>query len=53
MHRKSCQCRRESAASGRRPPIATVAGLVAAGLFVGFAIWAWPEVHRTIRIHRM
>jgi hypothetical protein len=37
----------------RRRPQLSIGGVVAVAAIVAFGIWIWPEVHRTIRIHRM
>lgn len=34
-------------------PTAIAGGVVAVALIVAFGLWVWPELHRTIRIHRM
>jgi hypothetical protein len=34
-------------------PKRSLGSLVFMGLLVWFGIWIWPEVKRTIRIHRM
>ena len=28
-------------------------GLIFLGLLVGLGIWVWPEIRRTVHIHRM
>jgi hypothetical protein len=37
----------------RERPRLTIGGLVAVGALVALGIWLWPELQRTIRIHRM
>ena len=34
-------------------PKSSIAGIILLGLLVAIGIWAWPELHRTIHIHRM
>jgi hypothetical protein len=34
-------------------PKRSIGGVILVGLLIAFGIWVWPEVHRTIRIHRM
>lgn len=34
-------------------PRRSIAGIVILGLLIGLGIWAWPELHRTVHIHRM
>jgi len=31
----------------------TIGGIVVIGALVALTIWVWPEVQRTIKIHRM
>ena len=37
----------------REKPRRSIGGMIFVGLLVALGIWAWPEIHRTIRIHRM
>ena len=30
-----------------------IGGLVFLGLLVALGVWAWPELHRTVHMHRM
>ena len=34
-------------------PRRSIAGIVILALLIGLGIWAWPELHRTVHIHRM
>jgi len=34
-------------------PVWTVMAVVAAAAVIALGIWLWPELRRTIRIHRM
>jgi hypothetical protein len=34
-------------------PTRSIFGLLLAAILIGIGIWAWPELHRTIHIHRM
>jgi hypothetical protein len=36
-----------------RHPRRSFGGIILLALFGAFAIWIWPELHRTARIHRM
>jgi hypothetical protein len=54
QHWKPLQRTRDQIQSAVRDrPQLTVGGVVAVVALVGFAVWIWPELHRTIRIHRM
>jgi hypothetical protein len=37
----------------RETPKRGLAAIVILGLLVAVGIWGWPELHRTIRMHRM
>jgi hypothetical protein len=37
----------------RERPRLTIGGIVTIGALIAFGIWIWPEMRRTIRMHRM
>jgi len=37
----------------RERPRQGIAGILLIGVLVALGIWAWPEIHRTVHIHRM
>jgi hypothetical protein len=37
----------------RARPKGSIGGLLVLLLLVGIGIWAWPEIKRTVQIHRM
>ncbi|HTL31221.1 MAG TPA: hypothetical protein VL282_18460 [Tepidisphaeraceae bacterium] len=37
----------------RERPKRSIAGLLFIGALVAIGIWAWPELRRTVHIHRM
>jgi hypothetical protein len=47
------EARDEVADYVREHPRRSIGGLILIALLGAFAIWVWPEFHRTVRIHRM
>jgi hypothetical protein len=47
------QARKDVSQFVHRHPRRSIGGLILLALFGAFAIWVWPEFHRTVRIHRM
>ncbi len=37
----------------RKSPVRSIGGVLGLALVVAIGIWAWPELHCTIHIHRM
>jgi hypothetical protein len=37
----------------QRRPALGIGGIILIGCLVALGVWAWPEVQRTMRIHRM